>query len=604
MLKWVLPFLVFSFFLSSLFAQDIQEKKDTFFLAKKKGLLGKLGKSLATDPPNQQPVKVVNPLIIHTGQIIRNIEILRLGFERNINDTTRIKNSFGVIVANGFHKKTTINVIRNNLFFKTGDRVNPYLLADNERYLRSQVYIQDARILIDNVAGSSDSVDVIVITKDVFSIGGSLNIHNASEVSTVIRNENLAGSGSRLSVSALYDAERNPKFGYGAEFLKRNIKGTFIDGSVGIQTFRSAFNSGRYEETYLYTHLEKPLVTPYIPWIGAFDLSVNRTNNDYLTDSLYNSDFKYNYRTVDGWFGYNFGSQRLLYKNMQTRIRKFVAIRGVHQHFSDIPLKNHQLYDYRYANVAAVLAAFNIFKQDAYRANFIYGFGRNEDIPEGFSAAVIAGWTRKENKDRPYYGVQGQRSHFSEKGFYTTYTFRMGGYMYKNRSEDIDILLNIDHFTKLRKLSKMWYNRNFLSAGFTKQIRPVLNEPLMVNSDFGLPFFGYPGPSDVRTTLKLETVFFNMQKFYGFRLAPFLFADLSMLRPTNQPFTQSTVYSDLGAGVRTRNENLTFGTVELRGYYFPKTLPGMKNYRIEIGTNIRFKYNNTFVQKPDFIVPN
>ena len=106
--------IIFSFFASIVFGQEITEKKDTFFLAKKKGLLGKLGKSIATNPPGQEPIKVVNPLIIHTGQIIRNIEILRLGFERTITDTNRIRNNFGVIVANGFHKKTTIKVIHNN----------------------------------------------------------------------------------------------------------------------------------------------------------------------------------------------------------------------------------------------------------------------------------------------------------------------------------------------------------------------------------------------------------------------------------------------------------------------------------------------------------
>jgi hypothetical protein len=609
MLKQALPvvllLLVFSFFSSWLWAQDVKEKKDTFFLAKKGGLLGKLGKSLSTDPPGPDPVKVVNPFIKYTGKIIRNIEILRLGFERNIYDTTMIKNNFGAIVANGLHKNTTIRVIHNNLFFKQGDKVHPYLLADNERHLRDQVYIQDARILIDSIPDCTDSVDIIVITKDIFSLGGSVDIGSEKKARVQIGNENIGGSGSWLSVSTLYDQERNPKFGYDAEFLKRNIRGTFIDWGVGFKTYRDAFNSGRSEETYLYTHLEKPLVTPYIPWIGALDLSLNRTSNNYLSDSLYNSDFKYSYRNVDGWFGYNFGSQRLLYKNMQTRVRKFIALRTFYQRFTDIPDINHQRYDSRYANIAGMLAAFSIFRQETYRANFIYGFGRNEDVPEGFSASIIGGWTNKEDKIRPYYGLEAKRSHFVKKRFYSTYTFRMGGYVYQKRWEDIDILFNVDHFTGLKKMGRKWFNRNFFSAGFTKQIRPVLNQPLLLNSIFGLPYFrGYPGPSDIRSTVKSEIVFFNMQKFWGFRMAPFIFGDMCMVTPTNLPFTKSDLYSGVGAGVRTRNENLTFGTIELRGYYFPRTLPGMKNYRIELGTNIRFKYNSTFIRKPDFVTPN
>jgi len=163
MLKKALPvifsLLVFSFFSSGLLAQEVKENKDTFFLAKKGGLLGKLAKSIATDPPATDAVMVVNPFIIHTGKIIRNIEFLRLGFERTIFDTTIIRNNFGAIVANGFHKKTTLKTLHNNLFFKEGDKLQPYLLADNERNLRQQVYIQDARIIIDTIAGVNDSVE-------------------------------------------------------------------------------------------------------------------------------------------------------------------------------------------------------------------------------------------------------------------------------------------------------------------------------------------------------------------------------------------------------------------------------------------------------------
>lgn len=605
-LLYVIAVFQLIFITSLLYAQEVKEVKDTFFLAKKKGLLGKLGKSLNTEPGDDVlPIKMVNPFIIQTGKIIRNIRIVRLGFERNIIDTTIIKNNFGVIVANGFHKKTSFKIINNNLFFKEGDKVHPYLLADNERHLREQVYIQDARILIDSIEGTNDSVDVVVITKDVFPIGGSADIGGPTQIGIQVKNDNIGGSGSRLSLSSMFDKDRNPKFAYDVSFLKRNIAGSFIDWGVGFTTYRNAFNSGRKEETYFYTHFEKPLVTPYIPWIGAFDLSFNKTNNSYIKDSLYTSDYKYKYRNIDGWFGYNFGSQRLLYKNMQTRVRKFIALRMMSLEFSDIPAINHEKYDYRYANVTGMLTAFSVFKQEAYRSNFIYGFGRNEDIPVGFSASFIAGWTKKENRNRGYFGMEALKSHLSKKGFYSTYTFKMGGYMHKNKLEDIDILLNIDHFTRLRKINKYWFSRTFFTGGFSKQFNPLLNAPLDINSVYGLPYFrANLGPSDLRATVRVESVFFNLKKFYGFRFAPFVFSDMSMLTPTNRPFDKSNLYSAIGAGVRTRNENLTFGTIELRGYFFPRSVGRMSNYKIELNTNIRFKFNSTFIRKPDFVVPN
>lgn len=609
MLKQALPVvllvLVFMHFSFGLLAQEAKEKKDTFFLAKKSGLLGKLGRSISTDPPIPDPIRVVNPFIIYKGKVIRNIDLIGLGFERNIFDTTSFKNNFGTTFANKYHKKTTDKIIHNNLFFKSGDKLHPYILADNERHLRDQVYIQDARIMIDSIPGCSDSVDVLVITKDKFPLAVNFIMNSTRKANIRIMNENIGGSGSSVSISNLFDKERKPQIGYGASFLKRNIMGSFIDWGVGIETFKAALNSGRNEENYFFTHFERPLVTPYIPWVGAAYVSVNKTTNNYLSDSLYNSDFKYNFRNVDVWFGYNFGSKRLFYKNTQARLRKFISLRSFYKRFADIPIIYHQHYDYHYANIEGVLGAINIFEQEVYRASFIYGFGRNEDVPEGFSASLIGGWTRKEDRNRPYFGIEGLKSHFSKKKFYTTYTFRLGGSIYKSRWEDIDILFNVDHFTKLRKMSEKWFNRDFFSVGFTKQINPALNQPLDINSIFGLLYFrGNPGPSDIRSTIKAESVFYNLRKFWGFRMAPFLFADLSVLTPTNQPFSKSDLFSAFGTGVRTRNENLIFGTIELRAYYFPRTLTGMKNFKVELGTSIQFKYNSTFIHKPDFVASN
>ena len=180
MLKRLFLFFVFIFFFIAIpfYVQGQQPvpEKDTFFLTKKKGWLGQLGKSISNNGDPQEPVKKINPYLQFTNKIIRNIYVLRLGFERDINDTLKYNISFGTVVANAFHKKTRERVIRNNLFFKENDLVQPYLLADNERHLREQPFIQDALIKLTMVEGSPDFVDVVVITKDVFSIGGSADI--------------------------------------------------------------------------------------------------------------------------------------------------------------------------------------------------------------------------------------------------------------------------------------------------------------------------------------------------------------------------------------------------------------------------------------------
>jgi hypothetical protein len=575
------------------FAQHPAQPADTFFLAKKKGLLGIIGRNLSTYNTGDAPVKVENPFLRYRGKIIRSVQTIRLGFEYNFEDTTRIKDNFGIKVGKQLHKNTADKVIRNNLFFDEGQPLHPYLMADNERYLRDLVYIRDARILVDNVEGSADSVDVVVITKDVFSIGAKLLLNSKERGRGEITEENFLGSGTRLQVSSYHDNERFPKTGVGAEFTRRNIGGSFIDWVSGYRDYRYAFTSGRNQETVVYTRIEKPLVTPYIATTGALEWSYQRTRNVYDSDSLYQYDYRYAYYNIDAWFGYSLNSRRALSADKEMRVHRFVTLRAFKQHFINEPVKYKTVYDYRFADFTGLLSSFNIFKQVFYKTNFIYGFGRNEDVPEGFNIALTGGYITKQNIKRPYAGLNVSVSEFKKKGFYSNYIMRLGGYFYRNRFEDVDLLLSADYFTRLMKLSSTWYHRIFFSTAITAQANPVLN--YFNNGTFN---------SDLRTTVKAEAVFYNTSRVLGFRFAPFLFTDACMIKPTKQNLTQSDLFTAVGGGIRTRNENLILGTVELKGYYYPRVVGDMRNWKVELNSNIRFRYLSSFISRPDVINPN
>lgn len=595
---------IFSLLQLNAAAQQNGDKQDTFFLAKKKGLLGKLGKSISTSPTDP-PQKVENQFLKYKGKIIRSIEIVRLGFECDINDSCSVKDNLAIRIGKKFHKNSTEKLIRRGLFFTEGNPVYPYLMADNERYLRDLVYLHDARILIDQSSEDSNYVDVTVLTKDIFSLGMDINISSRTRGQAELKDENVLGSGSKISVSGFYDEARQPHRAFGGEFVKRNIGGSFIDWTVGFKNFRSTFSSFQNEEAAFYTKIEKPLVTPYIPSTGGLEGGYFKTTNAYSQDSLYDNDYKYAYYNIDGWFGYSLDSKRSLYEEKEIRVHKFAAIRGFYQHFLTVPTKYKTEYDYRFADFNGALASINVFKQVFYKTNFIYGFGRAEDVPEGFSLSLTSGWVNKQDAKRPYVGLDGQLNNFFKDGYYISYTFRAGGYFYRHRFEDVDLLFNLDKFTKLKKLNPNWYFRCFLSAGITAQVNPVLNAPLFLNSIYGLPYFDNGTVnSDLRTTVKAETVFFNTKKLLGFRFAPFLFTDLSLLKPIKQQFNKSDLYSAVGGGIRTRNENLVFGTMELKGYYFPRTNETMNSWKIELNTDIRFKFNSTFIKRPDFVIAN
>lgn len=588
-----------------LLAQHNKVKPDTFFLAKKKGLLGRFGKMISISSPDIEPMKLENQYLRFKGKIIREIDLISLGFESSINDTNSVRNNFGIKIASRLHKNSKDNTIRRNLFFREGDKLSPYLLADNERYLRELVYIQDAKILVDYVEDNTDSVDVIVLTKDVFSLGGKFVIDSKTKGRIDLKEENFGGSGSKVMVNGFYDKERKPNSGFGAELIKRNIRGYFIDWTTGFQNYNPAFNSGRREETAVYTKLEKPLVTPYIPSTGALGAAYYRTDNAYGGDSLYHTDYQYEYYNLDAWFGYSLDSKRSLYANKEIRKHRFLALRVFNQRFLTIPIKYKTSYDYRYTDFTGTLASLNIFRQVYYKTNFIYGFGVSEDIPEGFSVAFTAGFVNRQKVNRPYSGIDFQFSKYSKRGVYSNFTFRAGGFYNSSRFEDADFLFELEHITHLRKLGHHWLLRSFLTTSISTQVNPTLNGPLYVNSIYGLPYFNnFNIYGDMRATVKGESVFFNTTRVLGFRFAPFIFGDLCLLKPIKMNLNNSDIFSAIGGGIRSRNENLVFGTIELKGYYFPRRNGDLKDWKIELNSNIRFKYKSSFIKRPDFIINN
>ncbi len=586
------------------FAQEIP-RADSFFLLRKKGLLRKLGQSIYREAEPENPVKVVDPFLAFKGMTIRSISIAPTGFNKAKTDTIKGFKKVAANLAEALHKNTLPDVIRKNLFFREGDRLLPLLLSDNEKFLRDLPYLRDAVISVQPVPGYENSVDVVIITRDVFSIGGSIAVSSVTRGKIVLREDNAAGTGNKFEITGLYDKIRNPKYGLGAAVIKRNIQRSFINWAAGFNTFNPAFNSGRKEETSFFTSFDKPLVSRYTQWTGAASVAFFRTDNAYLSDSLYRQEFRYQSLNADFWAGYNIGAVNRKEDDGGKRLRHFVALRSFYNIFYKVPEKFSTVYNYGYADINGFLASYSLYRQNFYKTNFIYGFGRNEDIPEGVNATIVSGYTNKENLRRGYYGLEFDASHYSAKGFFTSYSMRAGTFINKKSFEDADLLIAVNRFTKLYTLGKYWRNRNFVSLNFTKQFNTVLSTPLFLESVYGLPYFINSNRiSDMRATVKVETVFYNLKKILGFRLAPFIFSDAVFLKPINDPLRYTTGYSAIGGGVRTRNENLTFGTVELKGYFFPRVNDGMKNWKIEIGTNLKFRYNSSFIRRPDFVSPN
>jgi hypothetical protein len=540
------------------------------------------------------------------GLIIRNIIIRRLPFGISIGDTSKKLINRLTSLANDLHHLTKNRVIQKNLFFKKGQPLMPFLMADNERYLRQLLYLQDADFFVSRTAPGSDSVDVIVEVKDVFSLGGAVSALGLKQTNIEFREDNFAGTGNAGVVYALYDVERKDNFAFGGEYNSRNIGGTFMDAKIGYQSFYPSLRGPKEDNNY-YVSLAKPLVNRYMQWTYELDASYHATSNFYSEDSIYLSDNRYRYYNMEAWAGYNINAKHFTTQEESQKLRKLIGLRLINQKFLQLPKIFETKYNWQYSNLQAALATLTFYRQNFYKTQYIYGFGRNEDIPEGLLLSLTAGYTVKQNKQRPFLGFNFEQYQFNKKKNYFSYSLRAEGFLNHKSIEDINFLGSLFYFDHLKQIGTKWKQRFFLNLDLAQQVNTVLNEPLFANSQFGMPQYGneYAGIDRVggtlRTTAKAESEFFSPWSIVAFRFAPFVFSNISVFSPY---LSNTKVLTSMGGGIRTRNESFVFGTIELKGYYFPQKNFYNESFRFSLSTNLIFKYNTQFVKKPDFIQVN
>lgn len=539
----------------------------------------------------------------YEGRYIRHIIINRMGFEKKFSDTTKWLPTMGTRIYNHLHVNTKEWVIRHNLFIKEHSRINAYELADNERYLRTLDFIQDARITIKPIRGSKDSVDVLVYTKDLFTITGDIDASGIQEVKGRAADANFLGMGQRLQFSLLYAQNRSPLLGYEVLYKKQSIARTFTTATLAYSQINTGRSDGREEEAAYFFRLERPLVSPYSHIAGALEISHNRSSNVYAKpDSLF---YKYGYNLLDAWIGYNICTKDIRddknYAN-SSRDRKFIAIRYLNDHFTNTPVQVGERFDPIYNSRQAILGSFTFFRQDFYKTQYIYGFGTTEDLPYGYNITATGGWYKQLSLERPYVGLSGNRYIASGAGEFYQVFARGGGFYKKGGTlQDASVLVGASVFSRLITCKNVKM-REYLRFSYTRMFNRVTYEPLLINNQFGMKDFGTDSVTgNRRVNVYLESFFYTKYKIYGFRMAPFVFVNAVAITPENKTFFRSDVFTGLGGGLRTRNENLIFGTIELKATYFPYTVYGVRGFMVNLNSGINFRYRTDYVTAPDIL---
>jgi hypothetical protein len=600
MFKKGIPLLiVFNLFGQFLFAPTIFAQKNLKETVKK----AITGKSISmTDSNRIYILNNIATLKSYAGKRINSITIEQHNFLASIDSKeSNLKDIFSKI-GNKLQSNSNKRIIRENIFFKEWDVFDPSIIAYNEKWLRDLSYIQDAKILAMVTPYDSNQVDVIVVTKDLFSYGGEVLINNKDAYAAKLNNINFLGTGNSIQIIQNFENQRSPKSGWGYDFGLTNFLGTFISINAGINQFGNNISNNVLSARKNYISVQRPILHPNSKWLGGMEYleTVNKNVFPGKWDTIFDQQLNYNLKHKDVWIGYQLTKNKKQIKSNE--YRQFVQYRYLENNFKERPIDYLLQIDRNYQNLKANFLSFTLVRQSVYRTRYLYGLGRYEDLPIGQSLTWTTGYSKIEKDKSAYLGFKFEQYKLSKKENYNHIIANIATSYIDKSLQDIRFLSSLEQFSKLKYLNNGLGYRQILNLSFTQTLKNKYNEALRINSIFGIPQLNREQiKGGTRLSANWETVLYNNRVIWGFKSAPFVFGNLTYIRAIGNPILKGDIYTAIGSGMRIRNENLIFGTIELKGFYFPRTNQQVSPWNFSLLTNLRYKYNSNIVEKPNFV---
>lgn len=506
------------------------------------------------------------------GKVIGNITIRKLAlFGPSVRDTSQYAENWFMEMGNQLHFHTRSRVIRKNLLIEEGDKLQLVQLRDSERVLRQLPFIRDALLYLKPRSGSqeSDTVDLLVVTQDYFpySAGGSFSSINKLGLS--LDNTNLAGLGHQLSNEVLYNKYLSPKIGYRGTHTIPNLYGLFIRSQLEFT------RTDREKQEGL--HLSRNFYTPDIRWAGGLHLAQTEITKPVLfLDTRYDTLLNYKHLYSNVWLARAFMLSRHPNNLSSSRTRLIVAGRFGQTNFRERPataIREQPYFHHRRLYLGSIGLSSRRYFQDQY----VYGFGRTEDIPTGYLANLKFGYENAEFADRPYAGLSLQWArYFWQFGYFygqfDTETY-LANYRTKGwRAEQRLLHLKGTYFSPLLPW-KAFHFRQLVSLNYTYGDRRLPHEFLTIGYEHIRGLHTYAVRGTQRLSARLETISFTPFNILGFQLAAFGFADIAILNQASSFSLKGESFQGYGLGLRVRNDHLTFNTFQLRLMMYPNT-PG------------------------------
>lgn len=518
---------------------------------------------------------------------IASIRIKQLDvFGPTLQDTTLVAKEWPSKVANSLHLKTVERKLRKQLLFSTGQKVQPELMAENEKIIRELPYIRDVSIILTPSASFKDQVDVLILTKERFEYGFEAKIDPPVSYMQLY-DDNMFGLGHQFSAKLVYHQIENPKVGCEFVYSIGDIGGKFINGTFGLLN--------TYRETGWNIALEKKFVSTDVRNAGG--VSIQRIYRDmYLTPyNLTELDTAVSYINTDYWFGH-----ALSIHNKSSYLgNAIISGRYYRQYYyssfgisPNSMIRNHDF----------ILSTLGFSKRDLYKSDLIYGYGITEDVPYGRYFEISSGIDFTSFGNRPYSHILYSKANVFKGGSYFNWLIGIGGFLQYSKLEQGAFHVNLNYFAHMVYINGNPY-RNFINIDLLSGINRFADEYLSINRNFGIrDFKSLEVKGTNRLKIIMESVHFLKWNYHGFRFAQYFFSDCAFLSNSLNRIFREDFYTGIGAGLRVNNESLVFKVFELRFTWFPIVPPDQNIIYFNAFTQSKAQFDDFLGRKPEEIL--
>ncbi len=527
-------------------------------------------KPVAPEPPvktiKKRPLQ--KPYSSFEGKIIRNINIETLDpFGYSIGDTiTASLNSLSK-AGNWLHFKTQPATIRNLLLFRSNQPFDSLLVKESERLVRSMSFITDVSFYVLSSAVDSDSVDVYIRALDTWSIipGGSVS---EKRIFISLRDDNFLGLGHEFRNGFTWN-HSNGAYAFRTKYFIPNIYNTYINSTL-------QYGTDEYGNFIKNFAIERPFFSPLAKWAAGMNISQHLRK-----DSIWTRDFmQFKYNAQDLWAG---NAIRIFKGNNEfQRTTNFISTaRFIRIRFLEMPPENIDTLQY-YTNENFYLAGIGISTRLYVQDKYIFKFGLTEDVPVGRVIGLTGGFQEKNSEGRFYIGARYSSGKYYPWGYLSS-NIEYGTFFRQSETEQGVVSAGANYFTNLIEIGN-WKFRQFVKPQAIFGIRRTDYDSLTINDGYGLDGFNsHVLSGNSRLLFTLQTQSYAPWNFIGFHFGPYFTLSLAMLGDEKMGFRTAKLYSQIGAGVLIKNDNLVMNTFQLSIAFFP-VIPGRGNNVLKINS--------------------